>query len=259
MELSQVIIAVIAILILSVLISGYLQRRAQLLAERRQRATVQFIAGKTASDVIDSLRGLVVPQDIMLFLFNFSLSKFQQARQIWRQYPRIDDAIERIAIKRDGYKPGSKDKNPIPKEESHIAAVTNRLKKLLSYLKMLHDAAYIPDEQWNRWQQHLQKEILRIEIDGALRLAETATEQGHTGTAKTHVAFVSERLGRAQMLGDAFVQERQQTLEEIIQKLEALQTDDTRPAKQEERPVIRPDERIPLGDTDALFGEKKKW
>ncbi|RMH46058.1 MAG: hypothetical protein D6694_03910 [Gammaproteobacteria bacterium] len=251
MNLTVIILSGITILIISLLVSGYLQKRAQILAEKRQKATTHFYQGLNTAKVLDLLRGVVVPSDIMKYLFNLVETHYKKAKEFWPQYPNIDAEIDKIVLRKESYKPSQKPKNPVPSDEQKIVAISNRLRKLDKHLRQLAQSAYLPDEQYRAWHAWLVREVARIEIDGAIKLAERALEKQAVATCKTHLGFLAERVAAYEKLGDDFIAERRKHLDDITHRLEQLIKEIEAKQKEEVSPTNEED--------DPLFGTKKKW
>ncbi len=249
MTIAFVIAGIIALLIISVSVSGYLQKQEQIAAQKRQMAAQYYQRAQQAQNICELLRGISINPDIMAFLLNISSENLKHVKQIWPKQINIDIEIEKALIRQKGYKPTPAKPLPFPVNEQGLAAMVNRLRKLNNYLKALQQETLLAEQQYERWNKEIFLATSRLEIEGTLRLAARSVESNHAGSARNFLEYVKNKVD-AYPLDPNYKQTQYAAINELAQSL-----DEKQKALQEENGVPR----AKLGESDDDFETKKKW
>ncbi len=250
MNISIIIAVIVSLLVLSVVITGIIQKREQLAAQRKQQAAQYSYRAQQAQEMIELMRSIPVSAQIIQFLLNLSLQSLKMAASIWPGQLNISHEIEKAEMRLQGYKPKADTAIPLPNDEQGLSLTTARLKKLLQYLSSLKENAILPESHFTPWKKKLNRDLARVDIEGLLKLATRAVENQKPGTANNYLNLAKTRFDLYE-LEPTYKNEQLQLLLSIEQQLQAEKT------VQKNQP--EPDAVVQPEHSDSIFPDKKKW
>ncbi len=250
MNIGIIIAVILGLLVLSVVITGIIQKREQIAAQKRQRAAQYYYRAQNAQDMIELMRAIPVPSEIIQFLMSLSVQSLKTARSIWPEQLNISREIEKAELRLQGYKPRANSRIPLPKDEQSLTLTTAHLKKFMHYLSALKNASVLPENHFNQWNKKLYEDLARIDIEGLLKLATRAVENSKPGTAKSFLALAKSKID-FYSIDPAYKNEQLQLLLNLEQQ---IQTD-----KEQQTNKLEQESAVQLDHSDDIFNKKKKW
>lgn len=250
MNIGIIIAVILGLLVLSVVITGIIQKREQIAAQKRQQAAHYYYRAQNAQDMIELMRAIPISADIIQFLMSLALQSLKTARSIWPKQLNISQEIAKAELRLQDYKPKEKSRIPLPEDEQNLTITTARLKKFMHYLSALKNATVLPEKHFNQWNTKLYQDLARIDIEGLLKLATRATENTKPGTAKNFLALAKSKI-ELYNVDPNYKNEQLQVLLSIEQQLRADNEQQTHKLEQESG--------VQLGHSEDIFTKKKKW
>ena len=271
MSITTIITLIIVVLVLSVVGSIIFTKKEQAAKERRQKVAGFRFKADEAQDLHDGLLRAGLDKQAYKFLMQRVVDNLEAAMDVDPSTAglkrRLDSAKQQLAEV-----DGTTYYVEMPSGMVELQGLVARLNKLIKYTVLLYQRQLIPENVFQQMMPSLQRQLLKFDAEGHIKLGHQAQNDAQIGTAKQSYLHAKKKLiefGEE----DPYVQQQLKIVDELLEQIaqrEGLELNKEEPTEELKPKFTDPDdarrqeaiasqEELNQQAMDDDFGPKKKW